>query len=334
MSMMDLLTIVDLVINDCKAEWEFEQFNSEVHEGRGWEWIFSRPRLKGLVVIPAAPAGDLWPTDQQVATLVHHLVVTKGWNMHEYRANGHAIASGNVNFGRSYFFKDLVRKLGRAISANRYVSSNPAAGKTFAAAHETGITVTPLPHGGGYAAFQLSGSTSSSWAGLQTAGQKFLAYMDVESDLPPSERLSKITKGEVDDLFYTLDDDSGNSCLVGVMVADILNEFGQTLRVVSFTANMCRTNQVYVAHTNRKQDSQIHMEIFQFERLGQLLQHILLKETISAIDVGILGMKTSKVVSENSMCDACRGTKITQLDNSLKGKVNKLKVSVDFLSIV
>lgn len=329
---MDLLAVVDLVIDDCTDEWEFEDFNTSVHEGTGWDWIFRRQGLRGKVALPAASATDVWPLDHQVQPLVHRVVVTKGWNMLSYTYNGHPISSGNVSFGRAYFFKDLVRKLGRGVFARQFIGTNPAPGKTFSSSHESGIEVMALPHSG-YAAFQLLGGSSSSWRGLQSAGQKFLAFMDLESNLRPSQRLPKLTKAEVDNMFDTLADDSGGSCLLGVMIADIINDGGQTLRLVSFTANMCSTTRGYVAHTDRKQGSQIHMEIFQFERLGQILKHMLNKQKISAIDVGILGMKTSTVVSENSMCDACSGTKTTQLENLLKGETHKLKVVVDFLSI-
>jgi hypothetical protein len=330
---MDLLTVVDRVIEDCEHEWEFTQFNDALYAGEGWQWILSRPRLRAAIKMPTPPAGDVWLTDQQAQLFVHKVVVGKEWNMLDYIVNGHAISKGNTAFGRAYFFKDLFRKLGRGVLSNRFISANPASGKTFASTHEGGIQLKTLPHGGGYTAFQLVGDTSSGWGGLQTAGQKFLAFMDDESDLRPSKRLSKITKGEVDDKFYTLAADSRNSCLVGAMVADIVNEVGQTLRLVSFTANMCGSVGNYVAHTSRGQASQTHMEIFQLERLGQILKHLALKESFSAIDIGILGMKTSTVVSENSMCPACSGTKVTQLDNLLKGDIGKVKLDVNFLSI-
>ena len=102
-------------------------------------------------------------------------------------------------------------------------------------------------------------------------------------------------------MFGTLENDSGGSCLLGVMVADIKNGYGQALRVVSFTGNMCGKKGSYAAQTARGQGSQVHMEIFHLERLGALMNLMLgrKKQIIKAIDVGILGLKTNAVVSEN-----------------------------------
>lgn len=332
---MNLLYVVEKVIDDCAQEWEFLQFTSAVHEGEGWDWIFARRGLRGVVTLPDTPTEEVQLSSHEAEWLVHRLVVTKGWNMREYLCGDHAISSfGNLSAGRSLFVRTLVKELGKAIAAARYVRTNPIAGKTLTSLHETGITLTSLTHGGGYPAFQLAGDTSRNWHGMLTAGQRVLAYLDQESNLPPSKRLSKLTKIQADEKFYTLEADSGHCCLLGVMVADIANVFGQILRVVSFTGNMSRHNKVYTAQTMRKQQGdQIHMEIFQFERLGVLLRQMLAADTIGSIDIGILGLKTSTVVSENSMCDACQGAQATNLDNILQGRTDKVKLDVSFLSI-
>ncbi len=332
---MNLLTVVEKVIDDCAQEWEFHQFVSAVYEGEGWEWIFARRGLKGVVMLPANPTEEVQLSGPEAEWLVHRLVVTKGWSMRDYDCNGHAISTfGNINTGRSYFVRLLVKELGKGIAAARYSSTNPMPGKSLASLHETGITLTSITHGGGYPAYRLAGDTSRNWHGLQTAEQRFLAFLDEESHVPPSKRLSKLNKTQADQKFYTLDTDSGGSCLLGAMVADIANAFGQVLRVVSFTGNMMRHNKVYSAQTTRKQEGdQTHMEIFQFERLGVLLRQILAADTISSIDIAILGLKTNKVVSENAMCDACQGAQATNLDNVLQGRTDKMKLDVSFLSI-
>ena len=80
-------------------------------------------------------------------------------------------------------------------------------------------------------------------------------------------------------LFDPILSDAGDSCLVGIMICDITLSNGKRLRVVSLSSNMiATTNGTVEAHIKKGQGgSQVHMEIYHFERLKAVLTALTVK---------------------------------------------------------
>lgn len=325
-----LTSVVHMVITTCRDESEFSNFVYAVLGGGGWEWIFGHRTLVNTVTLPPRSTGPIHAPDMLLEPLVYDAVVKRAWSLGSFYFQGQSLTQPQFPLTRRNvrlsFFGDLVQKLGEQMDAVRFLG-NPASGVTLTTSHEGGVTVTAVS--GTTNVWELTGDTSANWPARVNVFRSVLKYVARSPGQPLHVQLAGVPVQTARDWFADMIGETGNSCLVGVLVADLKNGVGQITRVVSVSANMCGSRGDYTAHTRRRQGSQIHMEIFLLERLGALLTHM--TDTIEEADVAILGLKTSTVVSENSMCDACAGTKTTQLEGKVPSKVKKLVFGIDFL---
>ncbi len=321
-----LIFIIESVMDDCKDENDFMQFVYAVQGDEGWNWISNRPGLRNSALMPSIPLGRIRLSSDQAEFLVHKARVEKKWSLASLYQEGKTLSAHGehamgLRIARGEFFSNLVESLSTDIDGKRFLAKNPAHGQLMSADHEAGITVTAVERAVD-PAWILSGEVSANWR-QQASAQRVLSYLDIDPNASPQQRLSVMTLKEAQSDLSEIVGDSGGCCLVGVMVADIRMAYGQIFRIVSFSGNMCGKSGEYKPHISQGQGSQIHMEIFHLERLGALLDYLQTRPEpiISSVNVGVLGLKTSKVVSENKMCIACDSTRKKKLDDHplLKG---------------
>jgi hypothetical protein len=282
------------------------------------------------VSLPPPAIGPIHISDHTLTPIIHLVFVERAWTLGKLYHNGQSLADPQFPLTRRNvrlaFFAALLKTLGEQMEDVRFLP-NPISGVTLTATHEGGISLEAIT--GVDDAWELKGATSSGWAGRIGLFRTILQVVGRAPLQTIAARLAAIQVTEARDMFATMIPQTGNSCLVGVLVADLKNGPGQIIRVVSASANMCVTKTGYTAHVSRSQGSQVHMEIFLLERLGALLGRM--TGTVAVADVGILGLKTSKVVAENAMCKACAGTKLTELDGRVPSKVKSLVFDAVFL---
>lgn len=335
----DMVNMVKKIADACADENEFANFCEQAMWENGWYKIMGTEKFKSTLKIPELPgAGASLIREGDMAGLVTDIFTTRGWTLGKLAYKGQhldgseAPQATDMNTVRRKYFSKMLVTLRNGMMSNLYPATNRAEGQSLTAPHENSVTATALPDSK-YTVLELKGETSNGWGNHSAVSKRIINFIDGGLARKPSERLAQISAAQASEWFAEAVNESGGSCLVGVMVADLTNKMGQVTRLISLSGNMCGDRGGYEAQTKSKQGSQIHMEQFHFERLAQYINHVTQSPegALVSADIGILGLKTNDVVSENDMCDACKGTRAREIDSLSPAKIPTITLNVNFL---
>lgn len=334
-----ILAIIRLVIDVCKDEEQFAKFGYAVTGKNGFDWIFRHTVLRMQVDVPPPPppGAAVQFTAPQLVALLNYMIA-RGWSLDGLLSpNGVSLGTtmvpppDEVKIARRDYLHAMARGLAAEVPGYWKCNAHPISQLTLAATHETNVTLSPLEERNSCAAWELCGAVSDGWGNRGAVCRAFLDELDKKPDMRPGLCLALLSKQRVADLFEPILAQSGNSCLVGIMVCDIVLSNGKKLRALSLSANMVAANGGMTAHTNKDQPGQIHMEIFHFERLEAVLAALTANPadvTIKSVHIAVLGYKNGTVVKESGMCAACNDTLTNGVMRRLGASVKDMKQEV------
>jgi hypothetical protein len=313
----DIVAVIRRVVAACKNDEEFANFGYSV-PGDSWGWIFRHPILCKQVDVPRPDAAPATFTPAQLVTIYQDMVA-KGWTLSALMYGETCLASTivptppAVQTARLRYLRDMATGLAGDVADYWKCTTHRVGDLTLVAAHEGNVTCQLFEDRATCAAWEISGEISDNWGDRATVCRNFLVELDSVPHTRPATHFATISKDKAKQLFGNIPDDSGDSCLVGMMVCDLVLSNGKRIRALSLSANIATlANGSRVGQQSSGQgESQMHMEIFHIERLEAVIAAVTMgpnETTLKSIDIAILGLKTNKTVGESVMCKACQNT--------------------------
>lgn len=294
---------------------EFLAFVKKVNIWGAWDWIFAHPALRKDIDVPIPDAIAATFTPAHVLLIVNALAA-KGY-FKDLEHHGVSldwvigqVPPAKVTDARDAFATAIAEGLASQAEGYWKCTNHRISELTLKASNESVVTMRPFEDRDTGAVWELCGETSDSWGKRGEVCSAFLAELDKAPIVKPATRLKSLGKYRVRELFEPVLADSGNSCLVGIMVCDIVLGSGKRLRAISLSANMVLVKGALIGQTASGQAGQTHMEIFHFRRLEAVLNALAINkdDVPKSVDVAILGYKNGDVVEESGLCKGCVGS--------------------------